>query len=466
MKLFPAEKLHRHKRLTIKARVTLWYTVFMVVLAGLALCVLLFMSRGLSERRLELLLKDSVSDTVSSVHFRRGSLETEDLDFYRSGVSLFLYDTSGRLIAPKVNLGLQVDSLLQDQRMRIVGQGEEARLVYDLYAVSGETGFWVRGILSLEEAGQAFHAFPAAALILFPLFVLLAALGGYRITRSAFSPIGRMADTAEQISSGEDLSLRIETEDSRDELSRLSVTLNRMLARLEASFDRERQFTADVSHELRTPLSVIRAQCDFALSPEATKADKEEALLSISRQSARMSNMASQLLLLSRADRGVLVPEKKKLDFSALVRNACEDLLPAAEAEGLSLTAEIEEGLFLTGDETLLHRLVTNLLVNAIRYNQKGGSITLKLHRDDEASAYAEASSILLSVQDSGIGISKEDLDKIWQRFYRADPSRHSEGSGLGLSMVQWIAKVHGADSSVESTPGKGSCFQIRFPMA
>ena len=450
---------HPVKQLSIKARVTIWYTVFMLVLVCAALSALFLMSGNLSTQRLRTRLTGTVSDAVSNIRFRRGSLETDQMDFYRDGVSLFVYDTNGYLLAPKVNLGIQVDSLLQDQTLRTVSDaGGRRQMVYDLYAIQDGVGFWLRGVLSMDEAGLAFRTLLMLILGTFPLFVLLVALGGYRITRSAFHPIEFMAQTADHISSGKDLSLRIDTGNANDELTHLGKTINQMLSRLQASFEREQQFSSDVSHELRTPLSVIQSQCEFALSPDVEDAARIDALRSIYRQSRRMNELVSQLLTLSRADRGVFVPEMRDIDLSRLSESCWEDLLPAADAAGLSFETDIRPDIHIKGDETLLVRLLHNLLTNAIRYNQKGGTIRLSL--SSAADGYAE-----LSVSDTGIGIQKEDLPRIWDRFYRADSSRSSEGTGLGLAMVKWITEAHGGNVSAESEFQKGSRFTIRLPL-
>ena len=446
------------KQLSIKARVTIWYTAFMLVLVCAAFSALFLMSQNLSSQRLRARLTETVADAVSEIRFRRGSLDAEKTDFFRDGVSLFVYDTNGYLLAPKLNLGIQVDSLLQDQTLRTISDtGGRRRMVYDLYAVQDGVGFWLRGIISMDEAGLAYRTLLLLILGTFPLFVLLIALGGYRITRSAFRPIELMAQTADHINSGKDLSLRIETGNAHDELAHLGRTINQMLSRLQTSFEREQQFSSDVSHELRTPLSVIQSQCEYALSPDADDAARMEALRSVYRQSRRMNALVSQLLTLSRANRGVYTIEKQTISLSRLCEVCCEDLLPAADAAGLKLETDIQPDIHITGDETLLIRLLHNLLTNAIRYNRKDGTIKLSLSSSD---GYA-----VLRVSDTGIGIKKEDLDKIWNRFYRADSSRSTEGTGLGLSMVKWIAEAHGGTVCAESELQKGSRFTVRFPL-
>ena len=469
------------KHLSIKARVTLWYTTFMLIFMAVAVFCLLLLSSRISQRHAREILSNVVTDAVRDVHFRYGELDTEDMDFYRDGVSIFIYDTSGYLLAPQINLGIQADSVLQDQVVRKVQTGGPQQMIYHLYAIQSGTPFWVRGVISLAEADLAFASIRYLVLLGMPLFILLAALGGFAVTRRAFVPVVQIVEAAEQINTGTDLSRRIPEGQRKDELSRLSRAINQMLSRLQESFDRERRFTSDVSHELRTPLSVIRSQCEYALSPESDCAQREEALGSILRHTRRMTDMVSQLLLLSRGENGTFQPNLTQVDLSRLISMTVMDLEPAAESAKLTVETEIQSDVSLSCDETLMSRLITNLLTNAIRYNRPGGRIQVSLKMTEvsnresreggmsqeqkaDQEQHGAIPAAIIQVSDTGIGIPKEKLPKIWDRFYRADSSRSSEGTGLGLSMVRWIAQVHGGWVQAESTEGHGSVFTVYIP--
>lgn len=440
----------RHKGLSIKARVTLWYTFFMILVFGITAVYLVSSSQRMSGRQMRERLVDTVTDAVSQVRFRYGELDAEELDFYKNGVSVFLYDTQGRLLAPKVTRGIQVDSLLEDQTIKTASSGRERWMIYDVYSEEEDAGFWVRGMISMTEYGQAMGNLPILFGSALPLLAVLAALGGFRITRQAFRPVTQMAETARAIGTGSDLSQRIETDGRGDELNQLGDTMNEMLARLQASFEAERQFSSDVSHELRTPIAVIRSQCEFALSGQAGEEEKREAFEAVLKQSERMNSIVSQLLLLSRAENGKFVPEREPVELNVLCETVCEELEAMAAERQVELTWNMEK-LQITGDETLLIRMVNNLVSNAIRYNRPGGSAEVSLRKRGK---YA-----VLTVRDTGIGIRKEDLGQIFSRFYRADRSRSSEGTGLGLSMAAWIARVHGGSIRAESVYGEGSVF-------
>ena len=446
----------RHKGLSIKARVTLWYTFFMILVFGITAVYLVSSSQRMSGRQMRERLVDTVTDAVSQVRFRYGELDAEELDFYKNGVSVFLYDTQGRLLAPKVTRGIQVDSLLEDQTIKTASSGRERWMIYDVYSEGEDAGFWVRGMISMTEYGQALGNLPILFGSALPLLAVLAALGGFRITRRAFRPVTQMAETARAIGTGSDLSQRIETDGRGDELNQLGDTMNEMLARLQASFEAERQFSSDVSHELRTPIAVIRSQCEFALSGQAGEEEKREAFEAVLKQSERMNSIVSQLLLLSRAENGKFVPEREPVELTVLCEPVCEELEAMAAERQVELTWNTEE-LQITGDETLLIRMVNNLVSNAIRYNRPGGSAEVSLRKRGK---YA-----VLTVRDTGIGIRREDLGQIFSRFYRADRSRSSEGTGLGLSMAAWIARVHGGSIRAESVYGEGSVFTAELPI-
>ena len=446
----------RHKGLSIKARVTLWYTFFMILVFGITAVYLVSSSQRMSGRQMRERLVDTVTDAVSQVRFRYGELDAEELDFYKNGVSVFLYDTQGCLLAPKVTRGIQVDSLLEDQTIKTASSGRERWMIYDVYSEGEDAGFLVRGMISMTEYGQALGNLPILFGSALPLLAVLAALGGFRITRRAFRPVTQMAETARAIGTGSDLSQRIETDGRGDELNQLGDTMNEMLARLQASFEAERQFSSDVSHELRTPIAVIRSQCEFALSGQAGEEEKREAFEAVLKQSERMNSIVSQLLLLSLAENGKFVPEREPVELNVLCETVCEELEAMAAERQVKLAWNTEE-LQITGDETLLIRMVNNLVSNAIRYNRPGGSAEVSLRKRGK---YA-----VLTVRDTGIGIRREDLGQIFNRFYRADRSRSSEGTGLGLSMAAWIARVHGGSIRAESVYGEGSVFTAELPI-
>jgi len=346
------------------------------------------------------------------------------------------------------------DTALAAGELRGVGgEGAEWR-VYDVnLSVKDYGGAWVRGVASLSAAEGAMDTLLRLALFALPGLVLIAAVGGWLITRRAFLPVRRIADTAESIGGSGDLSQRIGPPYGRDEMGALARTFDGMFDRLERAFKKERQFTADASHELRTPMAVIMAQSEYGLEHPG---EAERSLNVVLKQSQKLSALLHQLLLLARADNKTARLNLETLELSELTELVIEQQQEFAQERGITLHAELQPGLTLRADETMLMRLLINLIQNAIRYGRTGGNVWVSLKKGGGA--------VVGRVRDDGIGIPKELQPRIWERFYQVEPSRSGDGSGLGLSMVKWIAEAHGGSVRVDSQPGEGSVFEFVLP--
>ena len=282
--------------------------------------------------------------------------------------------------------------------------------------------------------------------------------GGYFIIRRALAPVNKITRTAHDISESNDLSQRIRIGPGTDEIHALANTFDNMLDRIEQTVEREKQFTSDASHELRTPVAVILSECEYMTDCAKTEDEFRESAYSVKAQAERMSKLISELLTISRMDKNTLRSEFEELDISELLTFVCEEQTEIGRSD-ITLTQDIPPGITAEADRFLLARLFINLISNAYSYGRSGGHITVSLSETAE--------SISVSVDDDGIGISEEDLPKIWERFYQADPSRTANGSGsmgLGLSMVSSIAKCHNGNITVKSELGKGSVFTFTMP--
>ncbi len=300
---------------------------------------------------------------------------------------------------------------------------------------------YIRGICPIDDTTAVFDAVARNALYLFPAFIILAAIGAYLITRKTISPVEKITESAQDISSGNDLSKRLDAGNAPLEINRLGETFNDMFSRLQDSFENEKRFTSDASHELRTPLAVIKAECEYALSENADNEDKQEALQSINEQNEKMTKLVASLLAVTRAEQGVKRFTLEKGNLSQLTKDICNNF---KTTKNIMLTSQIEEDIEVNMNMSLLSQLVENLLSNADKYGKENGNIDVKL--------YEENDKVILSVKDNGIGISEYDLPKIWSRFYRADSSRsETEGFGLGLSLVKKIAEIHSAECLAKS---------------
>jgi heavy metal sensor kinase len=286
-----------------------------------------------------------------------------------------------------------------------------------------------------------------------PLLALSAAASGYLLASRALRPIDVMTRTARRISA-EDLSARLKLTNTDDELGRLASTFDEMLERLEDSFRRERQFTADASHELRTPLAAMQAILSVTRQRRRKPAEYEQALDDLAEETERLRGLTESLLALARADLHPPAPVEA-VELSILLEDVTESMRPLADAKGLKLTCKTAGDLTIWGERESLIRLFINLLDNAIKYTRHGGV---------DVCALCEGEQIHIEVSDTGIGIQPEHLAHIFQRFYRVDPSRSQRGTGLGLSLAQQIVQAHGGRIDANSVPGKGTTFVIQLP--
>jgi heavy metal sensor kinase len=291
-----------------------------------------------------------------------------------------------------------------------------------------------------------------------PILLLISSAGGYLLSRTALKPVDRITAAVRSISI-RNLSERLPVANTGDELQRLAETCNAMLGRLESAVKRIEQFTADASHELRGPLSFTRTVAEVAIRNPRTDDESRQAFTDIVEEAAKASLLLDDMLTLARADAGTSHPALEPVNLAAVVEETCEMARPLADQRHLVLSvstgAEISPKVL--GDFDSLRRLLWILLDNALKYTDAPGRIDVTLN--------AAAGAATLQVSDSGMGIGADDLPHVFERFYRADPSRSQvEGSGLGLAIAKWIAEVHRADLSVESKEHQGTVFRLVFP--
>jgi signal transduction histidine kinase len=248
---------------------------------------------------------------------------------------------------------------------------------------------------------------------------------------------------------------------AKDELRRLTETLNAMLDRIESSVKRITQFTADASHDLRTPLSLIRTNAELALRRPRTESEYRATLSRILASSEESAQLIEQLLTLARADAGATQLNLKVAPLLPVLLDACQQARLWAQAKGLDFQDSLpSEPLTVHMDAPAMERLLLTLLDNAVKYTSAGGTVRLRAHSDERHA--------IVEIADSGIGIADSDLPYIFDRFYRADQARSREvpGSGLGLAIARWIADGHNATIDVESSMGNGALFRVRVPLA
>lgn len=288
------------------------------------------------------------------------------------------------------------------------------------------------------------------------VILLLGVAGGWWLVSRAIRPIDHISAAAAKISAG-DLSQRINAAETESELGRLATVLNSTFARLDAAFAQQQQFTADAAHELRTPVSVILTQTQTTLNRDRSAAEYREAVESCQRAAQRMRRLIESLLELARLDAGQQPMKQLPFDLSQTARDSVTLVGPLAEGRHVKISCDVPP-LECVGDSDRLSQVVTNLLINAITYNKENGEVRV--------AGSAKNGSVILTVSDTGIGISAGELPRVFDRFYRVDKSRTSGNTGLGLAISKAIVEAHGGTIEVSSAPDVGTAFTLRLPTA
>jgi len=285
---------------------------------------------------------------------------------------------------------------------------------------------------------------------------LLAIVGGWWLMRRSLSPIARLTAAAEKIHE-ENLAHRLPRSGNGDELDHLAEVFNAMIARLDSSFQRVREFTLNASHELKTPLTILHGEIEAAQRDTSLPATLREKLGSQLDEIQRLTLIVDNLTLLTKADAGLVVLSEETIAFDEIVREVFEETKILAEGAKISVSLKDGDPLPLRGDRRRLRQLLLNLAENAVKYNQPGGAVEFFLRRDG-----AEAE---LKIANTGKGIAPGALPRVFDRFYRGEAAGNVDGCGLGLSIVQWIATAHRGSVKIESVPDKLTTVTVRLPL-
>jgi heavy metal sensor kinase len=310
---------------------------------------------------------------------------------------------------------------------------------------------------SLAEDRLVVRKFQRNWFIFLPIALVVCAMLSWYSTGRALKGLQSVEKAAQEIT-GSNLGLQIAKRGADDELDRLIDSFNEMSGRLKSSFEQIRQFSTDVSHELRTPLTAIQGQLEVALFTATRKEQLQESIENALQDVERLSNLVRALLLLSQSESGQIPLKKGVLDLRKLVGDLVDQFQIPAEAAQITLTQTAQgPPVLCEGDRTQMERVITNLLSNAIKYTSPGGWV--------KVTAETRGASIRLAVEDSGVGIPKNHLPHIFDRFYRVPDPNPEKGLGLGLSFVATIVKAHGGEIRVESEVGRGSRFEVILPV-
>jgi heavy metal sensor kinase len=338
----------------------------------------------------------------------------------------------------------------------VVANGERWRTLAAPITIGGHADV-LRVSRSEERERRQLWEILVVLVLGFPLVVVLAAAGGYVLARRALSPIDHLASEARRITA-ERLHERLTSPNRTDEIGRLTAVINETFARLEASFDQLRRFTADASHELRTPLALVRSIGEAAVAEHRTVSEYEEAIGSMLEEVDRMTNLVNTLLRLSYGDAGTIRLTRQSTDLGRLVREVASSLGILAEERNQKLTLDVTEPVSVLADRLVLREAVTNVLDNAIKYSCAGSTIVIHVQCVGDRA--------LVAIADEGPGIPPEHRDRIFHRFFRVDEARSRDrgGAGLGLAIAKWAVDIHGGQITVQERPGGGSEFRIVLP--
>lgn len=443
--------------LSIRFRLTLWNVLALgVMLTAFSILVYALLRQALYERtdrsltqELEELKRNPSQDLAHWIH------EAKE----HQNISCITYDPAGNVAArteelPEASVGptprLQRPRQLLTADVPVIGR--QRVLSAPVRVAAGERTVVL--FAPLEDVDRELGELLSVLVVAVPVGLLAAGALAYLLASQALAPLHRLRLLTEEITADR-LDRRLPVMNPGDELGRMAQTINAMIARLENSFAEIRRFTADASHELRTPLTAIRTETEVALNRGCDNEEYRLLLRSILEECERLTRFTDQLLMLSREDAGVAQPAVETVDLSALVERVVETMRPLAEAKRLDVSVAAKRPLCVRGDEVRLRQVFYNLLDNAIKYTPEGGKIELQLTRHQRH--------VRIVLRDTGIGIPAEHLPRVFDRFYRVDPSRSRDhgGTGLGLSIARTIITTHGGRIELTSIPSQGTTCTI-----
>jgi signal transduction histidine kinase len=439
-------------RLPIRLRLTLGFALAMAVVLAV---VGLFVYRRVASE----LLATTDQTLVAQA---KEELATHQIDRDPDGATSVaqLYGRDGRLLgvgpsglAPMLDRGhvqtARTRRLWLDEQLQLHGRRGEWRVL----ALSSSNGTVAVVARSLAPREESLDHLRHELLIFLPLALLAACFGGYLLTAGALRPVEALRRRAEAVTAGEPAELPVPQSD--DEISRLAVTLNDMLARLQAAFEHERRFVADASHELRTPLALLQTELDIALRRPRTHEELEKALRSAAEETQRLVRLAEDLLLIARADQGPLPISREEVDADDLLSDVASRFATRAQILGREVRVD-DSGLRLDVDPLRVEQALANMLDNALVYGE--GTVELR--------AVDAGDQIELHAVDEGRGFPEQFRERAFDRFSRADEARSRGGSGLGLSIVELVARAHGGDVGVKNRPRGGADVWLSLPRA
>lgn len=440
-------------RLPLRYQMTLLYSLLTALLCTCLLVGLYFTVQQSLMRSQEDLLSLAYDQLTALIEMKNGRYVVEEDELKLPSTAAYLVlDPAGQTLSAHRMPAALAQEPFTPGKMRGVEIGEAHWLLLDNVEQQDAFSMQIRTALSLEDVDRPLRAIKSIALVSLPLLLLAATLGGLFVARRSLQPIDRIIGTAQIVAQG-DLSERIQGTDTRDEVGELARTMNDMLDKLEASFQREKRFASDASHELRTPVSIMLAYAESLAQELTGDSDAARSIQTILAESHRMQRIISQLLTITRSDAGKYIPERAPVDISEVAKTVVEQMAPLAQEKSITLDVDAQADTQIIGDQSLLTQMMINLVENAIKYGKADGRVDIRIARWENRCR--------ITVADDGLGIPGESLPHIFERFYRADAARDRSGTGLGLAIVHWIVPVHHGEIVVNSQAGVGTAFTI-----
>lgn len=455
---------------TLAFRLTLWYAGIFTLASLVAFVLFYLLITSVIRERIDQELVDKVTDlsTIMAVRGVDAVQRVTVLEAQAAGekkIFFRLLYSTGQVFSSSNMAHWQNISVNAAAVQRLVDKGGQ---VFETVSVTGRRypvrmvyGFIGRGVVlqmgqSMENYARLVEAFRTIFLITMGVIVVGAAIIGWFMAGRAMAGVWSVIRTARRISSGA-LHERVPVHTRGDEIDQLAQTFNRMLDRIETLVTGIREMSDNIAHDLRSPVTRIRGLAEVTLTTGRSSEEFEQMAASTIEECDRLLDMINTMLLISRTEAGVEKRQATALDLAAMVRDARDLFEPMAEDGRIDLALEAPAACPLAGDRAMLQRMIANLLDNAIKYTPAGGRVTVDLQCPPSGPAR-------LTVADTGQGIAEHDLPHIFQRFYRCDQSRTHAGTGLGLSLARAVARAHGGEITVSSSPGRGSRFVVTLP--
>ena len=459
--IFEKVNTNLNNKFSIRSRIALWYLISMGFIVIIYSGLFFYITNNIVRKSTYTYLKERVNKSFSSIRYIQEDKELEiddNLQTLNGSIQLSIFNNQKEFIYGNSPLNFKFDDTLSDNgKVRILKHKNQRWYLYEeKHFYKGYGDLWVRGVVESSVLEYTIEAIFFITLVGLPILLIFITIGGYIFSKQLFKPISKITEIAQEINDGDDLTKRINLGNGKDEIYNLANTFDNMFDKLQKSFENEVQFTSDVSHELRTPISVIMTQSEYGKDIEMTPEEAKHTFNIIFKESKKMSQLVSQLLTLVRIDKGHLKLNLENIDIGELLEISLETQQINANKKNINFITNIEENIFTFIDEIMILRAFNNIISNAIFYGKENGFLKI--------SSKKENNKIFITFEDNGIGISKENLDKIWIRFFQADSSRTTDNSGLGLPMVKGIIEAHNGNISVTSELGKGTTFSIILP--